>query len=309
MKRYRDFNTYLRKKFGERVQRISLDAGLGCPNRDGTVSRGGCIFCDGRGSGTGALKENQRSISQQIEKAKEFIRKRYKARKFIAYFQSFSNTHAPVSHLRRLYDEALNHPDMVGLSIGTRPDCVGQEILEMISVYRKQYLVWMEYGLQSAHDQTLSAINRGHSVACFERAARMTHDFGLNVCAHVILGLPGENRSMMLETARFVATLPVSGIKIHSLYVIRGTVLAERYKNGEFCCLTRDEYADLVVDFLELLPPHVVIQRLTGDPGRSDLLAPDWTVYKMKNLKCIQDTLERRDTWQGRLYPESTTGV
>ena len=309
MKRYRDFNTYLREKFGERVQRISLDAGLGCPNRDGTVSRGGCIFCDGRGSGTGALKEDQRSISQQIEKAKEFIRKRYKARKFIAYFQSFSNTHAPVSHLRRLYDEALNHPDMVGLSIGTRPDCVGQEILEMISDYRKQYLVWMEYGLQSAHDQTLSAINRGHSVACFERAARLTHDFGLNVCAHVILGLPGENRSMMLETARFVATLPVSGIKIHSLYVIRGTVLAERYKNGEFCCLTRDEYADLVVDFLELLPPHVVIQRLTGDPGRSDLLAPDWTVYKMENLKCIQDTLERRDTWQGRLYPESTTGA
>ena len=309
MKRYRDFNTYLREKFGERVQRISLDAGLGCPNRDGTVSRGGCIFCDGRGSGTGALKENQRSISQQIEKAKEIIRKRYKARKFIAYFQSFSNTHAPVSHLRRLYDEALNHPDMVGLSIGTRPDCVDQEILKMISYYRKQYLVWMEYGLQSAHDQTLSAINRGHSVACFERAARLTHDFGLNVCAHVILGLPGENRSMMLETARFVATLPVSGIKIHSLYVIRGTVLAERYKNGEFCCLTRDEYADLVVDFLELLPPHVVIQRLTGDPGRSDLLAPDWTVYKMENLKCIQDTLERRDTWQGRLYPESTTGA
>ncbi|EFK09839.1 radical SAM protein, TIGR01212 family [delta proteobacterium NaphS2] len=309
MKRYRDFNTYLREQFGERVQRISLDAGLGCPNRDGTVSTGGCIFCDGRGSGTGAFTKERVSISGQIEKAEKFIRKRYHAQKFIAYFQSFSNTYAPAFHLKQLYDEALSHPDMVGLSIGTRPDCVDREILEMISAYRKDYLVWMEYGLQSAHDQTLQTINRGHSAACFERAVHMSHDLGLNVCAHVILGLPGENRSMMLDTARFIAALPVQGVKIHSLYVIRKTPLAERYKNGEFRCLTRDEYVDLVVDFLELLPPDTVIQRLTGDPGKSDLLAPHWAVYKMKNLKCIQDMLEGRETWQGRLHPKSISGA
>jgi radical SAM protein (TIGR01212 family) len=232
LKPYRDFNTYLREQFGERVQRISLDAGLGCPNRDGAVSRGGCIYCDGRGSGTGALTEGRESISRQISKAEGFIRKRYKARKFIAYFQSFTNTYAPAAQLKRLYDEALDHPHMVGLSVGTRPDCIDEEILEMISAYRKNYLVWMEYGLQSAHDETLKTINRGHSVACFERAVHLTHDSGLNICAHVILGLPGEDRKMMLETARFIANLPVQGVKIHSLYVIRGTPWPNGTKRG-----------------------------------------------------------------------------
>ena len=309
MKRYRDFNTYLREQFGERVQRISLDAGLGCPNRDGTVSTGGCIFCDGRGSGTGAFSEDRESIAQQISKAKGFIQKRYKAHKFIAYFQSFTNTYAPATHLKRLYDEALNHPDMVGLSVGTRPDCVDEEILEVISAYRKDHLVWMEYGLQSAHDKTLQIINRGHSVECFERAVRLAHNVGLNVCAHVILGLPGENRRMMLETAQFIADLPVQGVKIHLLYVIRGTPLARLHEKGTFRCLERDEYANLVVDFLELLPPDMIIQRLTGDPGKSDLLAPGWAVQKMENLRTIQDTLERRETWQGRLYKKSTAGA
>ena len=309
MKRYRDFNTYLREQFGERVQRISLDAGLGCPNRDGTVSTGGCIFCDGRGSGTGAFSEDRESIAQQISRAKGFIQKRYKAHKFIAYFQSFTNTYAPATHLKRLYDEALNHPDMVGLSVGTRPDCVDEEILEVIGAYRKDHLVWMEYGLQSAHDKTLQIINRGHSVECFERAVRLAHNFGLNVCAHVILGLPGENRRMMLETAKFMADLPVQGVKIHLLYVTRGTPLARLHEKGTFRCLERDEYANLVVDFLELLPPDMIIQRLTGDPGKSDLLAPGWAVQKMENLRTIQDTLERRETWQGRLYRKSTVGA
>ena len=309
LKRYRDFNTYLREQFGERVQRISLDAGLGCPNRDGTVSEGGCIFCDAKGSGTGAFSEGRESISRQIANAEGFIRKRYKAHKFIAYFQSFTNTYASVSHLKRIYDEALNHPDMVGLSVGTRPDCVNEEILGMISAYEKNHLVWMEYGLQSAHDKTLQTINRGHSVTCFERAVRMTHHFNLNTCAHVILGLPGENRRMMLETARFLADLPVQGVKIHLLYVIRGTPLARLYEKGAFRSLERDEYANLVADFLELLPPDMIIQRLTGDPGKSDLLAPSWAIHKMENLRTIQDTLKRRETWQGRLYEKSIAGA
>lgn len=170
-------------------------------------------------------------------------------------------------------------------------------------------MVWMEYGLQSAHDKTLQIINRGHSVACFEEMVRLTHDFGLNICAHVILGLPGENRRMMLETARFLADLPIHGVKIHLLYVIRGTPLARLYEKGTFRCLEKEEYANLVADFLELLPPDMVIQRLTGDPGKSDLLAPGWAVQKMENLRTIQDTLERRETWQGRLYKKSTAGA
>jgi len=198
---------------------------------------------------------------------------------------------------------------MVGLSVGTRPDCVDEEILEVIGAYRKDHLVWMEYGLQSAHDKTLQIINRGHSVECFERAVRLAHNFGLNVCAHVILGLPGENRRMMLETAQFIADLPVQGVKIHLLYVIRGTPLARLHEKGTFRCLERDEYANLVVDFLELLPPRVVIQRLTGDPGKSDLIGPDWAVQKMENLRTIQNMLERRETWQGRLYKKSTAGA
>ena len=196
---------------------------------------------------------------------------------------------------------------MVGLFIGTRPDCVGGEILELISTYGKDHLVWMEYGLQSAHDKTLQAINRGHSVACFEKAVHRTHDFGLNVCAHVILGLPGENHKMMLQTARFLADLPVEGVKIHLLYVTRGTPLAQLYEKKTFQCLKQQEYADLVADFLEILPPDTVIQRLTGDPHRSTLVAPQWAANKMENLKRIQETLETRQTWQGKLYTKANS--
>lgn len=306
MQRYRDFNTYLKEIFGERVQKISLDAGLGCPNRDGTISREGCLFCDRRGSGTGAFIDEGLSIDQQIVRAKEVIRKRYKARKFIAYFQSFTNTYAPVPRLKSLYDQALAHKGMVGLSVATRPDCVDSDILGLIRSYQRDCLVWIEYGLQSSHDATLKRIHRGHDVARFEKSVYMAADQGINVCAHIILGLPGEDREMMLGTARYLSFLPVQGIKIHLLYVVKGTPLAERYHTKDFKCLGRDEYANLVVDVLERLSPGMVIQRLTGDPVSSELVAPAWAIEKQINLRCIQDTLERRDTWQGRLFQTST---
>ena len=307
MKRYRDFNTYLREIFGERVQKISLDAGLGCPNRDGTISLRGCIFCDSRGSGTGASINHGLSITQQIAGARDFLQKRYKATKFIAYFQSFTNTYAPVSHLKGLYDEALAQRDMLGLSVATRPDCVDREILSLLNSYQDDHLVWVEYGLQSSHDKTLKMINRGHDVTCFEKSVLMAHEYSIDVCAHVILGLPGEDREMMLQTARFLSNLPVRGVKIHLLYVVKGTPLSEFYHKEGFRCLEREEYTNLVVDFLELLPPDIVIQRLTGDPVKSELVAPLWAKEKQKNLTFIQTTLERRKTWQGRNYRKSTT--
>ncbi len=301
-KRYRDFNSYLREIFGERIQKISLDAGLGCPNRDGTLSENGCIFCDGRGSGTGELIRHGTPIEEQIAKARSYLQKRYKAKKFIAYFQSFSNTYAPLSRLKSLYNQALAQEKIVGLSVATRPDCVDMDVLKLLGSYKEDFLVWIEYGLQSAHDETLRRINRGHDVACFERSVHMAHECGLNICVHVILGLPGENREMMLETARFLSRLPVHGVKIHLLYVVADTHLAELYGKGEIRCLEREEYADLVVDFLECIPPDMVVQRLTGDPVKSELVAPSWAGEKTKNLNLIRETLERRNTWQGRLY-------
>ncbi len=292
--------------FGERVQKISLDVGLGCPNRDGTISRLGCLFCDRRGSGTGAFIDEGLSIDDQIIRAKEVIQKRYKARKFIAYFQSFTNTYAPAPRLKSLYDQALAHEGMVGLSVATRPDCVNSEILALIRSYQRDYLVWLEYGLQSCHDATLDRIHRGHTVACFEKAVFMAAGRGINICAHIILGLPGEDRDMMLETAQYLSRVPIQGIKIHLLYVVRGTPLAALYNKKGFKCLGREEYANLVADVLELLPPDMVIQRLTGDPLPFELVAPAWAGEKQTNLTSIQDTLERRDTWQGKHFQTST---
>jgi uncharacterized protein len=304
-KRYRDYNNYLKEIFGERVQKIALDAGFSCPNRDGTISSRGCIYCDSRGSGTGAMVNRGQDLEEQIAEGLRFAEKKYKANKFIAYFQSFTNTYAPVSQLRNMYQSALNHRCMVGLSVGTRPDCVDNEILSLLSSFQKDYPVWIEYGLQSAHDATLSRINRGHDVACFEKAIAMTKEHGLKTCTHVILGLPGESHAMMMDTAYFIAALPVDGIKIHSLYVTKGTALADLYKKGEYACLDREEYIETLIDFLEILPPEMVIQRITGDPNAGELVAPIWTLEKTKNISLIKKRFEERDTWQGKKHAKS----
>ncbi len=300
-KRYNDLNSYLRSRFGCRVQKISIDAGLNCPNRDGTISSGGCIYCNARGSGTGAHAAGH-SVADQLISGKAYLARRYKAKKFIAYFQSFSNTYAPLEKLRHLYEQALAVTDVVGLSIGTRPDCINADILDLLQGYARKYLVWVEYGLQSANDATLSAINRGHDVDCFRKAVYATRDRGINICAHVILGLPGEQRADMLQTAETIAELGIEGVKIHLLYVVKGTRLEHLHQQGGYRCLAQQEYIDLVCDFLERIPPEMIIQRLTGDPHPHELIAPRWALRKSETLAKIQQTLEKRDTWQGRFF-------
>ena len=298
--RYNDLNTYFRRIFGCRVQKITIDAGFSCPNRDGAISTGGCIYCNIRGSGTGAYAKGL-SVTQQLIQGKKALSKRYKAKKFIAYFQAFSNTYAPVGKLKSLYDEALEVDDVVGLSIGTRPDCVNEPVLELLQGYVKNYLVWIEYGLQSVHDSTLVYINRGHDFTCFKNAVDATKNRGIKICAHVILGLPNEEKSHMLETAKTVADMGIDGIKLHLLYVVKGTKLAKLYDAGRYGCLEQQEYVDLVCDFMERIPKDMVIQRLTGDPHPEELVAPMWSLKKTETLALIRDTMEKRDSWQGKL--------
>ncbi len=296
--RYRDLNSYLKGIFGQRVHKIAIDAGLTCPNRDGTVSKGGCIYCNSRGSGTGAYAHGF-TIREQLERSKAALTRRYKARLFIAYFQSFSNTYAPLTTLKRLYDEAVSVKDIVGLSIGARPDCVDESILNLIAEYARTHLVWIEYGLQSANNRTLERINRGHDRACFENAVRATQNRGINICAHVIIGLPGETRADLMETADTLARLNVDGVKIHVLYVVKGSKLHSMYNRGEYRCLTQTEYIDLLCAFIARIPESMIVQRLTGDPHPEELVAPGWTIGKRKNLNLVKAEFERRNVFQG----------
>jgi len=298
---YRDLNTYLRERFGVRVQKVTLDAGLTCPNRDGRVGVGGCLYCNARGSGTGAWARGQ-TITEQLQEGMARLARRYKASRFIAYFQSFSNTYAPLDTLRALYQEALVFPEVAGLSIGTRPDCLSPEILDLLAGLARERLLWVELGLQSAHDETLKLINRGHDVSCFTQAVREAAARGLEVVAHVILGLPGEGPAEMAATARYLGGLPLQGVKIHLLYVVRGSGLEEMYRAGNYRPLEEEEYVSLVVDFLELLPPHLVIHRLTGDPHPEELVAPTWCLDKSRVLIGIKEELARRGSRQGSAW-------
>jgi len=299
--RFYDLNTYFKDIFGHRVHKIAIDAGMSCPNRDGTLSTRGCIYCNERGSGTGFFQQGL-SITDQIENAKRFLAKRYKARKFIAYFQAFTSTYAPLPRLRRLYDEALAVADVAGLSIGTRPDCVNEEILSLLESYAKTHLIWIEYGLQSAHDRTLALINRGHNFNAFEEAVRATRNRGIKICVHVILGLPGESQRDMLETAKIISQMGLDGIKFHMLYVVRGTAMEAMYRQGAYPCMTRDAYVDVLCEFLACLPKTMVIQRLTSDPHPDELVAPGWAMEKKQTLELIHQTLKEMDLYQGKHF-------
>jgi len=298
-KRYYDLNTYFRNLYGQRVHKITVDAGFNCPNRDGTISTGGCIYCNAKGSGTGALARGL-SITEQLERGKLAVAKRFKAKLYLVYFQSFTNTYAPLDVLKKVYDEALGVKDVIGLAVGTRPDCVDKSILDLFSDYARNHLIWLEFGLQSIHDETLTTINRGHSFACFTKAVQAASNRNLKLCAHVILGLPGENRAKMLATAKAIASMGLHGIKLHLLYVIKGTRLHDLYKKDEYRCLDQREYVDLVCDFIELLPSNMVIQRLTGDPHPNELVAPAWALEKGATIDLIQQELRFRDTYQGK---------
>ncbi|WP_457552891.1 TIGR01212 family radical SAM protein [Desulfobacula sp.] len=300
-KRYSDYNTYLRQLFGRRVQKISIDAGLSCPNRDGFLSSKGCIYCNSKGSGTGLFAKGV-SIKDQVKAGKIGMIKKYKAKKFLAYFQSFTNTYTSCDHMRQMFDQALSCEGMVGMAIGTRPDCIDVQKLDLIASYTKEYLVWLEYGLQSAHDETLKAINRGHSVTDFFKALELTSGRGINMCAHVILGLPGEDKNMMLETARILADSLINGVKIHLLYVIKGTFLDGMWKKGDYIPMEQTDYVNRVCDFLELLPKRIIIQRITGDPHSTELQAPLWAGQYRETFNRIQTCLEQRNSFQGKKY-------
>ena len=298
-KPYTQLNTYLRSRFGCRVQKITIDAGFTCPNRDGKISTGGCIFCNARGSGTG--KFNEMSITEQLELGKQRLYRRYKAKKFLAYFQAHTNTYAPLNQLKVVYEEALAVPDIIGLCIGTRPDCISDDTLDLLQSYAKKYLIWIEYGLQSIHDKTLEDINRGHNAQAIIDAITATQNRDILTCVHLILGLPFETRNHIIETANAVANLSVDAVKIHLLYVVKSTQMAQMYYQGQYQCLYPKQYADWVCDVLERLPKKTIIQRLTSDPHPQELIAPTWALNKRAILSLIHQRLESRKTYQGRL--------
>ncbi len=297
VKRYNAFSEELKRTFGCRVHRISVDAGFSCPNRDGTIGTGGCIFCGGEGSGSFGISRGA-PVAVQIEEGKEVMVRKYKARKFIAYFQPYSNTYGPAGQLKALYDEALAVEDVVGLIVGTRPDCLPAVTLDLLAEYARKTYFWLELGLQSPLDRTLLLLNRGHDSAAFVSAVEQCKVRGIRVCAHVILGLPGETREEMIAMPRVLNDLGIDGVKLHLLHVMRGTRLEEMHRRGEVRLLERDDYVGLISDFLERLDQRISIQRLTGDGGR-DLVAPLWSQAKFEVLNAIDGELERRGTRQG----------
>ncbi|MDT8419000.1 MAG: TIGR01212 family radical SAM protein [Desulfuromonadales bacterium] len=302
-KAFRLYSTYLKQRFGGRVHKISIDAGFGCPNRAGGRDTHGCLFCDPGGSGSTGIVRSA-SIAGQLETAKELMRRKYRAKWFIAYFQPFSNTFAPVEQLRCCYDQALAVEDVVGLAVGTRPDCLSPAIFDLLEEYHRRTYFWLELGLQSIHDKTLTYLRRGHDYACFLESYQEARRRGLQVCVHLILGLPGETREDILATAREMARLGVDGVKLHLLHVLEGTPLGELYKQGRVPMLELQEYVELAVDFIEQLPPQTLIQRLTGDGPRDILLAPLWSMNKWEVLNAIDAELEQRGSVQGQRYLE-----
>jgi radical SAM protein (TIGR01212 family) len=298
-RRYHAFGRFLRARFGCKVHRVTIDAGFTCPNVDGTVAVGGCVYCDNR-----SFSPNRRlprtTIREQVRRGIQILQAGNKAERFLAYFQAATNTYAPAAKLKRLYDEALDHPQVVGLAVGTRPDCVGDDILDLLEHYARDRYVCLELGLQTMHDRSLDWMNRGHHYDAFVDAVKRCQGRGLDLCAHVILGLPGESHADMMATALALAALPVNGVKIHNLHVVRHTPLEDAYLKGEVRLLERDEYVGIVCDFLERLPATMVIHRLSGEAPPDYLVAPLWCLDKPGLLQAIHVELESRDSWQGR---------
>ena len=299
-KRYNQYSAYLKNKFGAKVYKITIDAGFSCPNRDGTISSGGCIFCDDGGSFSQA-HSNLLPVEDQVLAGVETLSKRFKAEKFMSYFQAYSNTYRPVAELEKIYKSALNHRDVVGISIGTRPDCVDDDKLNLISSISEDYYTWIEYGLQSIHDKTLKKINRGHDFDCFLKTYEKTKEKGINVCVHVILGL-WETHDEMMQTAQKLAELGVDGVKIHMLCALENTKLANLYKAGEIDFMSEDEYVKTVCDFLEYLPAKTTIHRLAGNGLKKELIAPRWLGAKLDCLNKIDREFIKRDSYQSIKY-------
>lgn len=287
---YLSFNKYLKDKFGQKVYKISLDGGFTCPNRDGKAGTLGCIFCSKGGSGDFA-ESREMSITEQIENGKKKVEKKIKSGKYIAYFQAFTNTYAPVEMLRQKYEEAINHPDIVALSIATRPDCLGDDVLRLLDEMNKIKPVFVELGLQTIHQKSAKYIRRGYDLSVYDKAVRDLKKIGVNVVVHVILGLPNESENDMLETVKYVCESGANGIKLQLLHVIDGTDLAKDYEKGLFKTLEFDEYVNLIVKCVKIIPKDIVIHRLTGDGAKKDLIAPLWSADKKRVLNAINKAL------------------
>ena len=303
-KRYSSFVGYFKRKYGERLQKIVLDAGFTCPNRDGKVGRGGCTYCDNAAFHP-SYSTAGKSLYQQMEEGIEFHKVRYRTTEhYLAYFQSFSNTYAPLERLKQLYTEALSHPSVVGIVVGTRPDCVDEEKLDYLAELAKDHVVIVEYGIESCYDKTLARINRGHDFEAARKAVMMTAERGIDVGAHFILGLPGETREMMLEGCRLINELPLRSAKFHQLQIVKGTRMEKEYEEcpQDFERFTLDEYLDFFADMLERLRPDLYIERFAGEvPPRFVNETPWGLIRNAELLRLLDKRLEERDTWQGRL--------
>lgn len=301
-RRYYPFSQFLRERFGCRVYKLPIDAGFTCPNRDGKIGYGGCTYCYNPSFSPSILLQKS-SISLQIKYRKALLKRKGKVNKFLVYFQSYTNTYAKVKILKRLYDEAIQDKDVIGFCIGTRPDCVPDEVLDLIESYAQDYHIWLEYGLQSIHNETLLRIRRGHNFAQFEDAVKRTQGRNIFICVHIILGLPGEAKEDILETARALARMGIDGIKLHHLQVIKKTELVRDFQRGEFKVLSSEEYIKLVCDVLELLPARITIQRLVGEVLQDKMLvAPRWNLNKHRILSAIDRELVDRGSFQGSKF-------
>ena len=294
-------NDFLKEKFNEKIYKVSLDGGFTCPNRDGKVSRGGCIFCSENGSGDFTATK-LKSIHAQIEEQIDLVSKKYKGDKYIAYFQNFTNTYAEVSYLRKIYEEALSHEKIVGLAIATRPDCLEDDVLELLAELNKKTFLWVELGLQTLNDDVAKYFNRAYETEIYKKASEKLNRLNIKFVTHIIIGLPKEENNDYLKTAIFAQNCGTWGIKLHLMYVVKNTPLEKLYLNGDLKINTKEEYVEKVVNVLENISSEIVVHRLTGDGDRETLVAPLWSIKKIDVLNSIHKELKRRNTYQGKLY-------
>ena len=299
--RYNNANSFFREKFGEKIIKISLDGGFTCPNRDGTLSYGGCIFCSEKGSGDFAGDKNL-DIEEQFKKSVEHMSKKWKEGKYIAYFQAFTNTYAPLSYLEELFTKASKIKDVIGIFIATRPDCLTEEIVKFLSKLNEEVYVCIELGFQTSKKESIKLINRCYENIVFEDCIKLLNKYNIDVIVHTILGLPYETKEDMLNTVSYVSKFKINGIKLQLLHIIEGTGLHKLYEKKPFKVLTLEEYVDIVVSCIEILPPNIVIHRITGDGDKNTLVEPKWSLNKKVVLNSINKELVIRDTYQGRLF-------
>jgi uncharacterized protein len=300
-KRYHTWNYHLRGQFGHKVFKVALDGGFDCPNRDGTVAHGGCTFCSASGSGDFAGNRVE-TLETQFNEIKEKMHTKWKDGKYMAYFQAFTNTHAPVDVLREKYESVLNQEGVVGLSIATRPDCLPDDVVEYLAELNQRTYLWVELGLQTVHERTASLINRAHDFQCYKDGVTKLRKHGIRICSHIINGLPLESYDMMMETAHEVAKLDVQGIKIHLLHLLKGTPMVKQYEKGILEFLSQEDYVNLVCDQLEILPPEMIVHRITGDGPIDLMVGPMWSVNKWEVLNAIDAKMKERNSWQGKFF-------